>query len=385
MRIAYFMPLKPLGHNHPSGDLIIGTELFQFILARRHEIFTVSRFRTRWIYLKPWLWPVCLAQFVLALVRIRKYRPDMWLTYHSYYKAPDIFGPICARYANLPYVIFQGIYSTKRKRRARTWPGFALNRNALVSADLVLTNKKKDYTNLSRIIPLDRLVYVKPGIVCRDFRFDAASRRDLRHQWGCGQRPVVISTAMFRPGVKTRGLELVIRACAILAYRNLEFELVLVGDGATRPRLEALAHRLVPGRVRFEGRIRRQDMFRYYSAADLFVFPGIDESLGMVYLEAQSCGLPSVAFKDWGAKEAIVQGKTGYLSASRDFSAFVNHIHLLVENESLRRAMGTTAAAHIRANHDLFANYATVEKLLKDLSENADRAQHAVSTGAILS
>lgn len=368
MRIAYFMPLKPLGHSHPSGDLIIGTELFKFIQSRRHDILTVSRFRTRWIYLKPWLWPVYLVHLVLTFVRLRKLKPDVWLTYHSYYKAPDILGPLCARYVKIPYVIFQGIYSTKRNRRARTWAGFMLNRKALVAADLVLTNKKKDHANLKRIIPPDRLSYVRPCIICQDFRFDSASRQRLRRQWGCGHLPVVISAAMFRPGVKTQGMELVIRACSILRRRGLDLQLVLVGDGATRQRLESMARRLMPDRVRFEGRIRRQDLYQYYSAADFFVFPGINESLGMVYLEAQSCGLPSVAFGDWGAKEAIVHGKTGYLSASTDFSAFVSNIRLLVENEGHRRAMGSEAAAHIRAHHDLHVNYASVEKLLKDVA-----------------
>jgi glycosyltransferase involved in cell wall biosynthesis len=301
-------------------------------------------------------------------MRIRKRKPDVWLTYHSYYKAPDILGPFCARHAKIPYVIFQGIYSTKRKRRARTWAGFMLNRKALVAADLVLTNKKKDHTNLKRIIPPDRLAYVRPGIICQDFRFDSASRQRLRRQWGCDHRPVVISAAMFRPGVKTQGMELVIRACSILRSRGLDLQLVLVGDGTTRQRLESMARRLIPDRVRFEGRVRRRNLYQYYSAADFFVFPGINESLGMVYLEAQSCGLPSVAFRDWGAREAIVHGKTGYLSASTDFSAFVNHIRLLVENEGRRRAMGSEAAAHIRAHHDLHVNYASVERLLKDVS-----------------
>jgi glycosyltransferase involved in cell wall biosynthesis len=372
MRIAYFMPLKPIGHNHPSGDLIIGTDLFQFIQSRRIDILPASRFRARWIYLKPWLWPVYLIHSFWVMIRIRRRRPDLWLTYHSYYKAPDILGPICARWAKIPYVIFQGIYSTKRRRKALTWAGFMLNRKALMAADLVLTNKKKDFTNLQRIIPPDRLAYVRPGIVCRDFRFDSASRRHMRLQWECNHRPVVISAAMFRPGVKTEGLELVIRACSILRRRGLDLRLVLVGDGDTRQRLESLANRLMPDRVRFEGQVRREDLYQYYSAADVFVFPGIDESLGMVYLEAQSCGLPAVAFGDWGAKEAIVTGKTGYLSASNDFPAFVNNIRFLIENEDAREAMGKAAAAHIREHHDLHANYMSVERMLNNIAARTD-------------
>ena len=53
---------------------------------------------------------------------------------------------------------------------------------------------------------------------------------------------------------------------------------------------------------------------RYYSAGDMFVFPGIRESLGMVYLESQSCGLPVVAFHNGGIPEVVVDGETGFLT-----------------------------------------------------------------------
>jgi hypothetical protein len=50
MRIAFYAPLKPLGHPHPSGDLVIGTGLYQFLEGRGHVLERVSRFRSRWIY-----------------------------------------------------------------------------------------------------------------------------------------------------------------------------------------------------------------------------------------------------------------------------------------------------------------------------------------------
>jgi glycosyltransferase involved in cell wall biosynthesis len=367
MRIAYYMPFKPLGHDHPSGDLITGTELYDYLHRQGHDIRPVSRLRTRWIYLKPWLWPFFLVQVAAALQRIKRQHADIWLTYHTYYKAPDILGLVCARFGRIPYIIFQGIYSTKRQRRAATWAGFILNRKVLTAADFVVTNKKKDYANLRRIIPVDRLAYVGPGIVCRNFVFDPVARKSLRKHWGCedDKLPLVISVAMFRPGVKTRGLELVIRACARLFSEAVRFRLVVAGDGAQRKHLVSLAQDLMPNQVLFLGRVNRWELYRYFSAADIFAFPGIEESLGMVYLEAQSCGLPAVAFQDWGAGEAIEHGKTGLLSPANDLDAFAHNIRFLIEHSAARRAMGKAAAAHIRAHHDMEVNYRAVETILR--------------------
>ena len=151
MRIAFYAPFKPLGHPRPSGDLAIGTGLYQFLEGREHQINKISNLRTRWIYWKPWLWPQIAKARNRALMRCYRMGAVIWLTYHSYYKAPDLIGPECARRLHLPYVIFQGIYSTKRRRDWRTWAGFVLNRRALLCADHVFSNRKIDLVNLERV------------------------------------------------------------------------------------------------------------------------------------------------------------------------------------------------------------------------------------------
>ena len=66
---------------------------------------------------------------------------DLWFTYHTYYKAPDLLGPYATSKLTIPYVIFQGIYSTKRRRKLKTLPGFYLNRDVLRAARHVFINK----------------------------------------------------------------------------------------------------------------------------------------------------------------------------------------------------------------------------------------------------
>ena len=371
LRISFYAPFKPLGHAHPSGDLVTATAISDFLAHGGHQVTSASTLRCRWLYWKPWLWPRLLWERRRVIRNLRASSADLWFTYHSYYKAPDLLGAYAAQKAGLPYVIFQGIYATKRRRKLKTRPGFYLNKATLLAADHVFTNKTVDLINLKRLLPADRITYVAPGINPEEFTFDQRARNEFRHHWSPDGEPVIFSAAMFRRDVKTAGLQWVIRVCGELERQGHHFQLVSAGDGRERNALEKLAAEQVPDRVRFVGKISRPELYRYYSAADLFVFPGINESLGMVFLEAQACGLPVVAFDNAGVPEAVQNLKTGFLVPPHEMAPFVDAVKQLLNNKGLRRQMGQSAATYVRASHDLRKNFQEIERVLQKVAKSA--------------
>lgn len=369
MRLAFHAPFKPLGHPRPSGDLTIQTHLVEFLRGQGHALEIVSRFRSRWAFWQPWTWPRLYFERRQALAIARRFKPDMVLAYHVYWKAPDLIGPWLAGRLGVPYVIFQAAFSTKRRRSLASLPGYLLNRRGLTAARAVFVNRLADRENLIRLLPEDRVAYVPPGIHPDMFVRDAAARARLREQWGAGETPVILSAAMFRDDVKTQGLAIVLRALASLGGRD--FRLVLAGDGVMRGRLEKLAGELLPGRVRFLGKVARERLYEVYSAADIFAFPGINESLGMVYLEAQSCGLPVVAFDNGGIPEVVDRDRTGLLTQLFDEAGFAAAVAGLLDDPARREAMGRTGAAWVRENRDLARNYRQFEAALRDIAAEA--------------
>lgn len=367
MRIAFYAPFKPLGHPNPSGDLVIATGLVDHLRAAGNEILPTSRLRSRWIFWKPWNLARALAERARISQQLAAGKPDLWLTYHSYYKAPDLIGPVVAKKLHIPYVIFQGIYSTRVRRHWQTRPGYALNTRALLAADLVLTNRHDDLLNLQRLLPDERLRYLAPGIHPARFTADSKARHTMRARWQVGEMPVILSAAMFRADVKTEGLIWVIESCARLLARGHDFRLVIAGDGREKTRLIGLAHQLLGDKAVFTGRIPRERMHEFYSGGDLFVFPGINESLGMVFLEAQSCGLPVVAFDTGGIPEVVKRGETGLLTPLFDRNDFDRAVAALVTDKQQRLNMGAAAARYIRDHHDLDRNYRQLEQLLIDV------------------
>lgn len=364
MRICFYAPFKPLGHPNPSGDLIIATGLYDFLISQGHQILIASELRSRWIYLKPWRYFSIIKERINTAKRIRNFSPDLWLSYHCYYKAPDLLGAALCKKFDIPYCIFQGIYSTKQRRNLKGKIGFYLNRHSLLQANQLFSNRKVDLKNLRRIIPEEQIAYIKPGIFPESFSFDQKERERMRQLWQITDEPVILSAAMFRPDVKTEGLSWMIKTLSKLATENIPFKLVIAGDGSERETLVKLAERLLPNRVIFTGKIKREKMYQFYSAGDIFAFPGIRESLGMVYLEAQSCGLPTIAFNNGGIPEVVEQEKTAFLTTPFDEDSFCLRIKQLLQDKQQRTTMGLAAAKYIRQNHDLHCNYLQFEEIL---------------------
>ncbi|MHC1790081.1 glycosyltransferase family 4 protein [Solidesulfovibrio sp.] len=368
MNIAFYAPFKPLDHPDPSGDRTIGRELAAALTEKGLSLTVASRFRARWFSARPTLWLQGLPARREALETASRAGARAFLTYHAYYKSPDIIGPYVARELGIPYVIFQGVYSTKPRRCLKTRLGYELNRRSLLAAELVFSNRRLDVENLGRLLPREKIAYVRPGINPGAFAFDAAARRELRRAWDVGTRPVIVTAAMFRNDVKTESLVYLFTRLGELARSGLDFFLVVAGDGEMRERLVGLAGRELPGRHRFLGRVPREGLGAVLSAGDLFAFPGIRESLGMVYLEAQAAGLPVVALADGGVPEVVQAGHTGLLTPPGDDAAYARAVAALVVNRERRVAMGEAARAYVRECHDSSRNYGTVAGALLRLA-----------------
>ncbi|MDE2147708.1 MAG: glycosyltransferase family 4 protein [Burkholderiales bacterium] len=114
-----------------------------------------------------------------------------------------------------------------------------------------------------------------------------------------------------------KNVGLVLQALARLQGR-FDFSYTVVGDGALRPGLEQAAQALgLAGRVRFTGTLPIEQVRAELAAGDLFVLaaglhPGSHEGFGIVYLEANACGTPTLAARLAGAAEAVQDGVSGY-------------------------------------------------------------------------
>lgn len=115
-----------------------------------------------------------------------------------------------------------------------------------------------------------------------------------------------------------------------------EHELVIVGDGPSRPQLESA----LPNAV-FTGFLRGEELAQAYADADIFAFPSRTETFGNVVLEAQAAGLPAVVTDRGGPKEIIEPQVSGLVAA--DYEAFEAQLQALAGDPARRAAYGKAA------------------------------------------
>lgn len=148
--------------------------------------------------------------------------------------------------------------------------------------------------------------------------------------------------------------------------RRRDIYLVLVGGGP-------LLHKLhKPQNVIFTGEIPHEELFQHYLIGDLFVFPSLTETQGLVLAEAKSAGLPVVALFAGGLVDSVRSGLDGYL-VPRDLDSFTGHITRLLNDDQLREKFSAAARQDAQARFSARAVAKQFETLYNSLILNKRR------------
>jgi phosphatidylinositol alpha 1,6-mannosyltransferase len=124
--------------------------------------------------------------------------------------------------------------------------------------------------------------------------------------------------------------------------RDPSVALTMVGGGYHRPAVEA-ALTAGGGQAHFTGVLLGDELANAYAAADVFVFPGPEETFGQVVLEAMASGLPVIVSARGGPASLVVEGQTGFICPVDDGAAFLDRVRQLGADPVRRIRMGGAA------------------------------------------
>ncbi len=162
----------------------------------------------------------------------------------------------------------------------------------------------------------------------------------------------ILTVARF---VEKKGLDVVLRALAILRDQGLDFRYVLVGGGEEEPQLRRQAKELgLTLRVDFAGSMNHERVLDHYRSADVFVLgcriasTNDRDGIPNVIAEAMAMSVPVAATDVSGIPELVEHEETGLLCPPEDPAALAASMRRLLEDQDLRRRIIPAALKKVR-------------------------------------
>ncbi len=362
MRIAFYSPIATPSETTPSGISRVGALLVQALQAAGHTVDTPPLPRSYEgngdAARQAHIFSECenaATNYLEAIALGKEPRPDLWFSYHVYYKSPDWIGPRVAKTLGIPYLIAEGSHAPKRAKGP--WAlGHEATTSALQSADRLLAMTSFDRVCLEWI-GKDRVRDLKPFIDPTPFISGppAACRGKL-----------LVAVGMMRNERKRASYELLAKAVRLLT--DLELNLEIIGDGTYRAEIERM---FLPARdghtVYFSGASSQRDMPTHLSASAILAWPGIGEAYGLIYLEGQAAGQAIVACRDRGVPDVVRDNETALLSEPGNPEAYAANLRRVLIDEPLRERLGTAAQAFVKTEHSIQAAAKTLRNVIAEL------------------
>ena len=364
MRIAFYAPLKSPAHPVPSGDRRVARLYLQALRLAGHTVDLVAQLRSH----DPRGDAAHQDQLALEGANIgrgllRRWQapdatdaPALWFTYHLYYKAADWIGPEVCRAMGIPYVVAEASFAAKRS----DGPWRAGHQSALAgirAADLLLCPTRADMPGLAQARGGSAGVeFLAPFLDPSPYQLAAAARQrhrdNLVTRFGLPTDQIwIVVVAMMRQGDKLRSYQMLAGVLAQLAHEPIQ--VLVAGDGVARDEVHSMLGQAAPNRVHFAGECSADDLAELYAAADLCVWPAVNEAYGMAMLEAQAAGLPVVSCATRGVPDVVYDGATGILTPVGDVTAMATAVRALVLDNARRRSMGQAAARFVATERSI--------------------------------
>lgn len=221
--------------------------------------------------------------------------------------------------------------------------------------------------------PYTRVELLPPGVDV-DMFHPGVEGGSVRARYGiAADRPLVVCVSRLVP---RKGQDVLIEGWPQVTAAVPGAHLLIAGTGPREAVLRSRVRQLgLHGDVTLAGELAWGDLPAYYAAGDVFAMPcrtrlgGLDvEGLGMVYLEAQACGVPVVAGRSGGAPEAVVDGETGHVVDGANPAAVTGAIVSLLRDPDRRATMGAAGRAFVERRWSWSAVSHRLDELLADLS-----------------
>lgn len=178
-------------------------------------------------------------------------------------------------------------------------------------------------------------VYSLPNCIDLNlFKPDKSRTDEIKKQYGISsETKLMIFVGRL---AREKNLIFLLKALKEILKTRKDVALLLVGDGYQIDELKKVSGELgVDGNVRFTGFVPHDQAPFYYGASDVFVMSSLSETMGLVVVEAEACGLPVVALDDLAFYDTVFEGENGFLVKEKEPAAFAARVLKLLGDPAL--------------------------------------------------
>jgi len=229
-------------------------------------------------------------------------------------------------------------------------------------------------------VPEDIITVIHNGIDTEAWASARASGNIREELKISASTPVVGYVGRISP---EKDLDTWLRAAALVADSVPAARFVLVGDGRdgnTQDQLEQLAVSLGIGdRVFFAG--YRHNLLPVYAAFDTFLLSSRREGLPNSLLEAMAMGVPVVTTDVAGAKELVLDGRTGFVLPQGDVEGIARALIVLAGDDRMRKQMGQSSLDRVEKEFSFTNRLQRVEALYEDILDLERQSRLASKVG----
>ena len=183
-------------------------------------------------------------------------------------------------------------------------------------------------------------------------------------------KPIVLYVGRVDP---EKSLDVLAEAFVKVAKKKPDAQLVVVGDGTAKPKLESILEKAgLSEQVHFLGRVVGDDLPQIYRTGTVFAITSKTETQSIVLMEAMASGLPCVAVKAGAVHELVKNNKNGYLANPDDVNGVARSILRILENPTLREKMSKESVARAE-RHDISHTLTRMEEIYHEVLANRER------------
>lgn len=200
--------------------------------------------------------------------------------------------------------------------------------------DGLITINQEDYRRAQKFHAGKTVLIPGVGIDLDKFQKKEPTRQEIRNKLGIPESKIILMSV----GELTKRKNHMAAIEALAHLKEYDILYMICGDGPLKAQLRAKAAELgVRDRLKLLG--FRKDIAELHKAADIFVFPSLQEGLPVAVMEAMASGLPVVASKIRGNEDLISNNQGGYLVKPKDSEQVAKAIEKMIQNPKKREKM----------------------------------------------